>query len=170
MMMATGLVVLTDRAGGQSVGGTCAAYRCRHVALTAVHCVPDEVTVSLELPGDSTRRRVNRIERHEQSDVAVLFTDPLAHEPLAEQVFTDVAPDLITGDDFITFGFPVEGSPDAFPVGRLFKGHFMRYFGYTASSGTTYFAGELHIAAPPGLSGAPTVRVSNNQLITGVVT
>ena len=171
MMMATGMVILVDKAGQRSVGGTCAAYRHRHVLLTAGHCVPEtNAQVLVEMPGEASLRHVNRIVRHEESDVALLFTDPLSVPPLTEQTYTDVAEDLIMGDDFAAFGYPAEGSPDALPVGRLFKGNFMRYFGYAASSGSTYFAGEMSIAAPSGLSGAPTTRLFNNQLITGIVT
>lgn len=38
---------------------------------------------------------------------------------------------LIDGGDFTGYGYPVEGGPEGrLPVGRLFKGYFMRYCGY----------------------------------------
>ena len=77
MMMATGMVILVDKAGQRSVGGTCAAYRHRHVLLTAGHCVPEtNAQVLVEMPGEASLRRVNRIVRHEESDVALLLTHP----------------------------------------------------------------------------------------------
>jgi len=78
--------------------------------------------------------------------------------------------ELVDGGAFIGFGYPIEGSESAEPVGRLFKGHFQRHFGYEPPDGTgSYFAGELSIPAPAGFSGGPLAYVCPATAARGVV-
>ena len=72
---------------------------------------------------------------------------------------------------FLGFGYPVEGSANSLPVPRLVKGHFQRYFGYAAPGSTeSYFAGEMSIPAPAGLSGGPLSYEACPQELIAVVT
>ena len=75
---------------------------------------------------------------------------------------------LVDGGDFISFGYPSEEGERAVP--RFFKGHFQRHFGYSDPSGRTYFAGEMSIPAPAGLSGGPLSRPQTPDKICAIVT
>lgn len=169
LQMATGFILLDDAGDGPRLGGTCAALARRHMALTASHCLPTDEGISayVILPGNGAPRPVLRTERHPTADLAVLISAP-RDEELDSQVFSDVDDTLEEGGDFRAFGYPVEGVGQ--PVGRLYKGHFQRYFGYTDVRDREYFAGEMSIPAPAGLSGGPVSRRSAPNLLTAIVT
>jgi hypothetical protein len=112
------------------------------------------------------------VSRHEASDVALLHL-PASGEELSTQVYRPLSPDftLIDGGDFLGHGYPVEGSANALPVGRLFKGHFQRYFGYEPpSGGSGYFAAEMSTPAPAGLSGGVLAYANEPDVAVAVVT
>ncbi|WP_426624485.1 S1 family peptidase [Leifsonia sp. McL0607] len=167
--MSTGFVAAlgTDRS---SLLGSCAIFQQRHILLTAAHCIPDDTALELVavLPGDVGARRIREVVLHPAADLAVAFLEPQDPEPLAPQVFTDVDSTLTEGGDFYAFGYPVEGTGK--PVGRFFKGHFQRYFEYEDSSGRNYFAGELSIPAPGGLSGGPVSAAHSPNRLAAIVT
>ncbi len=167
-LMSTGFIAVADEAGQVGLAGTCACYQQRHLLVTAAHCVPDGIReAAVWLPGEGTRP-ILEVVRHPTSDLALLIAGKRETEPMATQVFTGVDSTLQEGGDFWAFGYPVEGVDT--PVGRFFKGHFQRHFGYQDSAGREYFAGELSIAAPGGLSGGPVVRPHSPQLLAAVVT
>ncbi len=65
----------------------------------------------------------------------------------------------------------MEGSGNALPVGRLFKGHFQRTFGYDPPSGAPrYLAAELSIPAPAGFSGGPLAWAHDPDKLVAIVT
>lgn len=166
---ATGLLHGAVGDGPHGWLGTCACYQRRDVLLTAAHCVPDEVQdLAVVLPGDGSARGVLSVVRHPTSDLAVLFAERRRPESMAAQVFAGVDETLVEGGDFLAFGYPVEGVQ--VPVGRLFKGHYQRHMSHTDSAGRGYFAGELSVAAPAGLSGGPVARPHTPNLISSVVT
>jgi hypothetical protein len=164
-------VVLIVEGGKVSIAGTCFPFRLRSVFLTAAHCVPlgSDVVV---LQGRSHQRRVTAIERHPNCDVALIRTDigssPYDSESLA--IISTLATDLSVGGDFLTFGHPVEGVPEARATGRLLKGHFQRYFTYTNTAGILYWAGEMSVPTPAGHSGGPVVRANAPHVLDGIVT
>lgn len=174
MMASTGFLVAANPPdGGVSYLGTCACCFNRHILLTAAHCVPDPlVNVFAQLPAEAGTRRILDVVRHPASDLALLLAEPRDPEPASAHVFNIAADDwaLVEGDDFQAFGYPVEGAETLGPVGRLFKGNFLRYFNYRDTHQRSYFAGELSIAAPAGLSGGPVVieRVQRPYLIAVV--
>jgi hypothetical protein len=49
------------------------------------------------------------------------------------------------------------------------KGHFQRYFGFSELGGRKFFAGEMSIPAPPGLSGSPVMLAHSPRSLVGVV-
>jgi len=173
-MMSAGLVFTLDAAGRPTYSGTCACYRARHLLVTAAHCVPEDAAAyAVLLPSDPgegrTLRPVVSVTRSETSDIALLQTPPRDTEDFPGQVFRSVPNELVEGGDFIAFGYPVEGAGGQ-PTGRLFKGHHQRYFGYDDSAGRSYFAAEMSIPAPAGLSGGPIVPAHQTDQLLGVVT
>jgi len=116
--------------------GTCAAYRSRDAWITAAHCVPEGLEVRVKpavVSGQEERRFAQpaTVVRHKSADLAVLLLEPSAPSDYDDLAYKGVAEQLIDGGDFMGVGFPVEGAQNA-PVSRMFKGHFMRYFGYHA--------------------------------------
>ncbi len=72
----------------------------------------------------------------------------------------------------MSYGYPVEGPnpTESVAVARLFSGSYQRFFPYTSLLGYLYFAGELSIPAPGGLSGGPVFRPTAASMLTGIVT
>lgn len=115
---------------------------------------------------------VSAVERNEKSDVALLTADVTPEDEfLQHHVFDGVASGLIEGGDFNAYGYLSKG-PMTGPslVGRFLKGNFQRYFGYTGPQGHEYFAGELSVPAPAGLSGGPVVYPQDSKNLAGIVT
>ncbi|GAA1021448.1 hypothetical protein Aple_073770 [Acrocarpospora pleiomorpha] len=168
--LATGMVIHVGTNGESfRFGGSCAAYLKRNIILTAAHCLPDDNKAFVLLPGDKQLRSVIRAERHPTTDIAVLLVDAFEND-IPNQNFMGINSELSEGQDFLAFGYPDVASTTVLPPGRLFKGHFQRFFGYRSPSGHQYFAGEMNIPAPAGLSGGPTVHPLKPQLISGIVT
>lgn len=167
--MSTGFLVGTGSNGKPGITGSCAAYTRRGVLVTAAHCIPVSTDSELYVVLPAVEPVLaHQVVIHPDSDIAVVFATPARPEVLQMQVFGLDNGDLIEGGDFLTFGYPTDGTGT--PTGRLFKGHFLRHLGYTDSSNRSYFAGELSIPAPGGLSGGPVVRDHSSQLLTAIVT
>jgi hypothetical protein len=152
--------------------GSCAIFQQRHILLTAAHCIPDPelgVEIWASLPGNNDGAAlVQEVVVHPTSDLAVAFVSPKDDDPMSLQVFSGISGELQEGGDFVAFGYPSEGV--GAPKGRLFKGHFQRYIGHDDAAGRSYFAGELSIPAPGGLSGGPVSPAYQPGLLTAIVT
>lgn len=164
-MTATGLVVQRDGDLPTVLMGTCSAYLTRHHYITAAHCVPGGYDLAVVEMVGGRLRGVERIDRHPDRDLALLslnVRDPT--NGLDAMVYQRPENQVIDGGDFIGFGYPVEGRENTVPVGRLFKGHFQRYFGYEPPNGSgAYFAGEMSIPAPAGFSGGPLAYIARPE-------
>lgn len=171
-------MVWTDEQGIRRYSGTCFCFRHEHVALTASHCVVDTASaIELLFPRVGRSRRVERIERHPQADIALLVTAIQTAdkgEGYPEHAFWDCVSNWTLGEEFFAYGFPSEGpTPGAgasAPTARLFKGHYQRFFDYDSHTGHRYLAGEMSVPAPGGLSGGPLFRPGAQQMLTGLVT
>jgi hypothetical protein len=157
LQMATSIVSLVQD-GQVSVGGTCFAFRERHNFLTAEHCVPEGAQVIVLQEPNRLQRGALALERNPAHDVALVRTAPLEDEIAATQIVNSIPDDIVDGGDFMNYGYPIDGGVGGL-VGRLLKGHFQRYFGFTNSRRHTYFAGEMSIATPAGHSGAGGPRL-----------
>lgn len=145
--------------------GTCAKYVLPYVALTAKHCVPEGTKYGVGMLGE--KWEAVRVERHPKADLAVLVGKPF-ESVLPGFAFDSIRTDsMVEGGDFHAYGFPAEGPSS---VGRYFRGHIQRYFPYKDTYGDTYFAAELSIPAPNGLSGGPVVNPMNTRQLVGIVT
>jgi hypothetical protein len=173
-MFATGLIFCQEAGGDWHVSGTSAAYNSRHSYVTAAHCVPDGCNVAVHTTkgsGGSLIRPARTIFRHTETDIAIVLLDPAEDDStsLDHCVYIRARDRLIDAGDFVGHGYPVEGAQS--PVARTFKGHFQRYFGYEPpGGGTSYFAGEMSIPAPPGFSGGPLAYTDMPQGLVAVVT
>ena len=160
-MLATGMLLAGDGAKqSMRFAGSCAAYLRRHIFLTATHCttVAHGESLLVMMQAETGTRIVKAVIPHPTVDVAVVVTDPAEEDSMGfrMQVYGEIDGSLMDGGDFIGFGYPVEGSATGMPVGRLFKGHLQRSFGYDPpSGGSRYLAGEMSIPAPAGFSGGP---------------
>jgi hypothetical protein len=155
-MVATGQVFRASADGPPEYTGSCAAYVRRNVVITAGHCVraPDaQYWVALPAAPDGAWAAQHVI-RHETSDIAVLIgpTSAAENKGAVRWFYSGLDQTLVDGGDFIGYGYPAELNS---AVPRFFKGHFQRHFGYSDPSGRNYFAGEMSIPAPVGLSGGP---------------
>jgi hypothetical protein len=181
-LAATG-VVITSTSGPEpdarlAVGGSCFLFRSDLVALTAAHCVPEDVNrPAIILPRSRRTLQIERVERHPRADIAALFAegfDPKLLLPQPSQAPVDGVGNIDLGEDFIAYGYPVEGPSLSrelaeHPIPRLFKGYYQRFMPYVAPRGYRYMAGEMSIPAPGGLSGSPLFR-EGSWLPTGLVT
>jgi hypothetical protein len=173
-MFATGLIFCQEKGGDWYISGTGAAYNGRHSYVTAAHCVPEGCNVAVHATmgsGGAMVRPARCIIRHPETDIAVVLLDPAEDDSTALNhcVYIRARDVLIDGGDFVGHGYPVEGTQS--PVARTFKGHFQRYFGYKPLvGGTSYFAGEMSIPAPPGFSGGPLAYTDMPHGLVAVVT
>lgn len=155
MQLRAGLLLYatTDAEPLVTPAGSCAAYRSPQTFLTAAHCLREDRSSHIYVPGHDPTP-VTRSEVHETADLAVL------HAPQAGiygEPFTGIAESLVEGGDYTGFGFPVEGAPTDAPVGRVLRGYFQRYMPYTSNDGRRYFAAEMSAPAPGGSSGSVLV-------------
>ncbi|WP_221320975.1 hypothetical protein [Actinoplanes sp. L3-i22] len=167
-MDSTGVVIYKVGDSPRVIGGSCGAYLARHVFVTASRCVPEGAEAFVAIPGQSERNVVN-IARHDTSDIAVLIAERVRGETMASEIFLPKRDALLFGGDFLAFGYP-DGPLRDDLVGRLIKGHFQRFFDYDKPLGGSYFAGEMSVAVPAGMSGAPVSWRSWPQELIGVVT
>jgi len=172
LQFATGIVAHRSDRSQWSFLGSAACFRNRETALSAAHCVPQGSEDGLFLILNGTPYPMTEVVRHEKSDVAVLKAEVAEEDEfLRHHTFDGVASGLIEGGDFNAYGYLSEG-PMTGPklVGRFLKGNFQRYFGYKSPQGHDYFAGELSVPAPSGLSGGPVVHPHNSKALAGIVT
>src|SRR5438093_351475 len=177
--LVTGLVLLRQPGRDDvSVGGTCFAFRHRNVLLTAAHCVPEgqDVFVWMNTPERRTPTRAD-VCLHPSADLAVLRVPALDEDETVANYVLNLGPaEMRLYGDFQSFGYPVEGPSDLRAVGqqptaRLFKGHFQRYFVHEShTDGLKYWAGEMSIPAPAGLSGGPVCWPGDPPQLCGLVT
>lgn len=150
--------------------GTCALYVRPNVAVTAGHCVrADGVQYAVAARTAPDAWIASGVYRHPKADVAVLVgrnEDVSMNDSI--RLYSDVDRTMSEGRDFIAYGYPAEEGSGAVP--RYFKGHFQRYFGYPDPRGRVYFAGEMSIPAPAGLSGGPVSAPSTPDKLIGIVT
>jgi hypothetical protein len=151
--------------------GTCFAFRSARHFVTAAHCVGDlrADRLVVVVPQVTGPIRVTSVERHPSADVAILTLD---EEPDGVEPFWSAVSNYGLGEDFLAFGFPESiFGPDARqPTPRLFKGSYQRFFDHESHMGYEYFAGELSIGCPAGLSGGPLFRPDAQVIVTGMAT
>jgi hypothetical protein len=153
--------------------GTCFPFRSRSQFLTAAHCLsnlaPEDIGILSPEAEDALA--LKKVEKHPDADLAILSTTkPLQHNL---DPFPDHTSGHEVGEEFVAFGFPedVFSVENRQPVARLFKGHFQRFFAYSSHQGFRYFAGELSVGCPAGLSGGPVYRANDPvNRVDGVVT
>jgi trypsin-like peptidase len=170
---AVGLVV----GYGDQVLGGCFRFRHEHMVFTAKHCVPTSEDLVTFFPRSRRAQRVTRVEGHPTADIALLVTEAQPSDSGSghpTNAFWDRVSNWRLGEEFMAFGYPVEGpSPEApagTPIARLFIGHYQRFFEYSSPSRDNYLVGEMSIPAPAGLSGSPLFRAGAPQMVTGMVT
>ncbi|MGW9267274.1 trypsin-like peptidase domain-containing protein [Gordonia terrae] len=167
--LATGAVSFLPPNGKWEFSGTGAMFMRPYVILTAAHCVPEVAgaTFAFQSPMESAHAYVvERVIRHPTKDVAALIISRDAKAP-PTGVYSEVRHQLVDGGDFIAFGYPAEADTS---VPRLFKGHYQRHFLYEPPNGQSYFAVELSIPAPAGLSGGPVSDAHRPQVLDAIVT
>jgi trypsin-like peptidase len=152
--------------------GSCFSVRGSDMFLTAAHCVGklDASALVVRSAGIPERRVVLRVVRHPSADLALLEVAKAEEEGV--EPFVYAVSNWSLGEDFFAFGYPedVFGDYPGAPTPRLFKGHFQRFIQtYKSKLGYEYFAAELNIAAPAGLSGGPLFRAAA-PVVLGIVT
>jgi hypothetical protein len=166
-MAASGQMYCIPPGGTPEYTGTGSVYMKPNIVVTAGHCVPqiEGARYAVKMPTNDYAWIAERAVWHEESDIAVLVGRPDVDGP--PRVYSGVDETLTEAGDFVAFGFPAEENA---AVARHFKGHFQRYFGYPGPSGQKYFAGEMSIPAPAGLSGGPVSYPHSRDKLAAVVT
>lgn len=165
---ATGVILFAPPDGAWEFSGTGAMYMRPYVILTAAHCVPDVVggRLGFKSPMEPDGRLAEQVIRHPKIDLAALVISKSAKAP-PNGVYSEIGHTLVDGGDFIAFGYPAEENTQ---VPRLFKGHYQRHFEYQSPDGRKYFAAELSVPAPAGLSGGPVSNARRPQILDAIVT
>jgi hypothetical protein len=159
--------------------GTTFGFRREDRCLTAAHCIDgiparDLLIVDLDEPMEVIR--VDEVAYHPTADVAVLITE--RRERPTHEFYCDTHGQFMPGEEFTAFGYPSElsGRTPDFPVGRLFRGHFQRFFmqetlylNPRTQTPYRFVAGEMSMGAPRGLNGG-VVFSREPQYALGIVT
>jgi len=174
---ATGIV--TRASTGHVVLGTCTSYVRPDFALTAAHCVDnipaDDIHVFFFSRGGQMKT-VDSLTAHGNADLCALKLHPGPNDDLSghpsNAFWNCVSPGL--GEDFMMFGYPVEGYPAVGPFlaqesARLIKGHYQRFSQFGVPGGYQFLAGEMNTPALPGMSGGPLFRPQAHPILTGIV-
>ena len=171
--------LFAQRESKSELRGTCFLFRSDVIALTAAHCVAenlDEFAVLLPHVNPAKQMRVNRVERHPRADIAMLFCDgDDSRDDYGNPVlgFRDGFSNWQLGSEFNAYGYPMEGPAalrgPATATPRFFAGYFQRIFYHESHAGFRYLAGELNIPAPIGLSGGPVFMPGPGRGVFGVV-
>ncbi len=107
---------------------------------------------------------IEQVHFHPEADVAVLRASESQYGPLdLVDPFWNTLTNWSMGEDFMSYGYADGPGP------RLFKGHYMRFMDHRSFMGYRYLAGEISIAAPAGLSGAPLFRPGAHSMVTAIV-
>lgn len=167
--LASGLIF---RLGSESneYFGSCASIYNRTFALTAAHCVPKDISglnVFYKLGGS---RLVTDFRVHPKSDVALLKLEQIEDDPGASQVYTGIDPQMIDAGEFISYGYPAEGTNGEGFVARSSRGYFQRYFMYEDPAGLKYLAGEMNIPAWGGMSGSAVFYLGAQRKVMAIIT
>lgn len=180
-LVPTGLVFGRQRSAGVwTFEGTCFLFRNDSFAVTAHHCVTDELAeYRCDFPQLGSSVPVSVVHRHPRADVAALqLVDGTCRLSPDQGRLPGVNPaygffGLAAygwGSDVASFGFPSEarqqGGTD--PEPRFFKGHIQSV--HRRSDFCDYQFAELSFPAPRGLSGAPVMHLGLGDHVIGVVT
>jgi hypothetical protein len=155
--------------------GSCFSFRTRDRFITAAHCVRglDAAAIGVFAPKAEKTHIIDSMMIHPKADVAILRARALLPRHEIEP-FVGLVSQSAVGDNFMAYGFPedVFGPTARRPTPRLFKGHFQRYFPHESHLGYNYFAGEMSIGCPAGLSGGPVFADDSAEVyrVHGVVT
>ncbi len=111
---------------------------------------------------------------HPDADVAILEVPPDQELPTSLSFFKSIERPQM-GEDFFAYGFPIFGGERLDP--RVLWGAFQTFRHYTScltreadKRPYTYFAGELSIPCPRGLSGGPVFRRDRHDVLLAIVT
>jgi hypothetical protein len=115
---------------------------------------------------EGSARSAIQVIRHPKIDLGILVVSADAKQP-PSGVYSEIGHTLYDGGDFFAFGYPAEENTNK---ARMFKGHYQRHFLYESPGGYSYFAAELSIPAPAGLSGGPVSNAHRPQVLEAVVT
>lgn len=149
--------------------GTCFAFKHPQCFLAATHCISD-VDLSADQVAVGFRpftegHEVDAIYRHPEADLCILRLkdDP----PPSVEVFQGIDDRYGLGEEFGVLGMP-ESLLDPGYTPRMFRGYFQRYFHHISHKGFRYFAGEMSIPNPYGLSGGPLFTLTADRRVLGV--
>lgn len=162
------------REHGASFLGTCFPFRDENHFLTAAHCVgklsPADLAIGIPVNVDADPIEVEEIFVHSTADIAVLRTPHVAEGAVTP--FWNYVSNYSYGEEFMSFGYPEDifGPSSRQPTARLFRGHFQRLLDHKSHLGYRYWAAELNIGCPAGLSGGPVFRPGAPVILTGIVT
>jgi hypothetical protein len=156
--------------------GTCFAFRHPRFFLTAAHCLgrlkPEDIIIA---PADRTKiAGARQVQFHPSADLAILEIDRDAMDDQPNYFRTAPKPQM--GMNFLAYGFPIIGSEDFRP--RVFAGIFQTFHDHVSHMEMEgapgikyrYFAGELSIPCPHGLSGGPVFRPEAPDDVMALVT
>ena len=154
--------------------GTCFAFRHPRYFLAASHCFGNRTAdrLAIGFKPFTEGHHVDAIYRHPVSDICVLRLE--ADPPPTVEVFKEVESGYGMGQAFAAYGFSetlfdyVEDSSTT-NTHRMFRGYMQRYFNFTRSR-YSYFAGEMSIPTPRGLSGGPVFAITPGMPLLGMVT
>jgi hypothetical protein len=159
------LAVFTDK---WDLAGTAFALTTPDILVTAAHCVHGFPAERVGYPVGNRVIRATSIDIHPSADIAIVR---VGADDAHLTGFWGFVGNYGLGEDFMTYGFPYEeiagGIKRLLP--RLFLGHYQRFFDYVHGP-WKYYAGEMSVPAPLGLSGAPIFRPGAEQMLTGIVT
>lgn len=162
--------------------GTCFAFQDRTSFLTAAHCVKSVEEQPLFVFGafaGPDLRWVDSVITHDDADLAIVSCPNVNHDMV--EPFTEIEATR-WGDEFCAFGMPVDtqsfGAPhwgeavtSYGPTPRFFRGHFQRSMTcHFSHLGYKYYAQEMSIGAPAGMSGGPVFSSRDGNVLLGVVT
>jgi hypothetical protein len=174
---ATGIVAQASQ--GYVVLGTCTAFLRPDYALSAAHCVEKidagDIRV-LFFARDGEMRRVDSVTKHTTADLCVMKLSPVEGDDLSghsSNAFWGFAPAAL-GDEFMTYGYPVEGYQAVNPFlaaesARVIRGHYQRFSQFGVPGGYEFLAGEMSVTALAGMSGGPLFRPNAHPVLTGLV-
>ncbi|MES2205554.1 MAG: trypsin-like peptidase domain-containing protein [Pseudomonadota bacterium] len=152
--------------------GSTFSFRESSYFLTAEHCLTNksEKDIVVVSPTDNIVRSVLKIIRHPSADIALLLVDVPSNNQV--ESFWDCVGNYSLGEEYVAFGYPEDsiGPNEGKPTPRLFKGYYQRFMDHNSHMGYSYYAGELNIPCPGGLSGGPIFRPRAPMMLTGIAT
>jgi len=174
-MVNTGII--TSRKSGAFLG-SCFIFRYPCFVLTAQHCVAnysaEELLVSFPGMQPNKLYPIKSTTPHPHADIAVLHAPTIEENDITWPQYS-LFNDNAWGEEFTTFGYPQHYSdttptPTPTPTPRVFNGYIQRFFNHNSHLGYKYYAAELSIGCPGGLSGAPIFNPRFHGRLFGLVT